>query len=160
MDGSGTSVKCHITVDYRETSSYLHNPWFTRNVGFRQWLVIYQCKLSKVHLKECNSAFPHFPVSPSIKQAHSERAVQSFKATMRRMINGPTETRITKFLFHQHLTPHTSTENSLAELLLGQRPCSMLDVVRPGLSRTVRQHQDSQKQKHLWSRLNQEVWYR
>ena len=67
---------------------------------------------------------------------------------MRKMATGPIETRIAKLLFHQHLTPTTTTGNALAELLLGRRPRSLLDVVRPDLSKTVRQQQESQKQCH------------
>ena len=67
---------------------------------------------------------------------------------MRKMAPGPIEARITKFLFYQHLTPTTTTGNAPAELLLGQRPCSLLDVVRHDLSKTVRQSQESQKQCH------------
>ena len=76
----------------------------------------------------------------------AKRAVQPFKAAMGKMTSGPNRTQITKFLFHQHLTPHTSIGNSPGELLLGRRPRSLLDFVRPDLSRTVRQHQEIQKQ--------------
>ena len=76
---------------------------------------------------------------------------------MRKMTTSPIETHIVSFLFHQHLTPHTSTGNSHAQLLLGRRPCSLLDIVRPDLSRTVRQHQESQKQQTWWSCQSQEV---
>ena len=53
------------------------------------------------------------------------------------MSTGPIETTIAKFLFHQHLTPTTTTGNAPAELLLGRHPRSLLDVVRPDLSKTV-----------------------
>ena len=87
---------------------------------------------------------PYHPSSNGL----AERAVQSFKSAMRKTSEGSLETRIAKFLFHQRLTPHTSTGNSLAELLMGRRPRSLLDVVRPDLSKTVRQHQESQKRQH------------
>ena len=64
------------------------------------------------------------------------------------MSTGPIETRIARFLFNQRLTPATTTGIALAELLLGRRPSSLLDVVRPDLSKTVRQHQESQKLCH------------
>ena len=87
---------------------------------------------------------PYHPAS----NGPAERAVQLFKAVMKKMTSGPIETRIAKFLLYQHLTPHPSTGNSPAELLPGRRPRSLLDVVRPDLSRTVRQHQERQKQQH------------
>ena len=67
---------------------------------------------------------------------------------MRKMSTGPIKTRISKFLFHQHLTPTTTTGNAPAELLLGRRPHSLIDVMKPDLPKTVRQHQKSQKQCH------------
>ena len=87
---------------------------------------------------------PYHPASNGL----AERAVQTFKSAMRKMSTGSLETRLAKFLFHQHLTPHTTTGNAPAELLLGRRPRSLLDVVRPDLSKTVRQHQESQRQQH------------
>ena len=56
--------------------------------------------------------------------------------------------RTAKLLFHQHLTPTTTTGNAPAEMLLGPCPHSLLDVVRPDLSKTVRQQPESQKQCH------------
>ena len=67
---------------------------------------------------------------------------------MRKMTTSLIETCIAKFLFHQHLTPHTFTGNALAELLLCRRPRSLLDVVRHDLSTTVLQYQESQKELH------------
>ena len=60
------------------------------------------------------------------------------------MSTGPIETKVTRFLFNQHLTHATATGNAPAELLLGRRPRSLLDAVRPDLSKTVRQRQTSQ----------------
>ena len=67
----------------------------------------------------------------------AERTVQTFKSAMRKMATGPLETRIAKFLFHQHPTPTTTRGNAPAELLIGRRPRSLLDVMRPDLSYTV-----------------------
>ena len=61
------------------------------------------------------------PYNPS-SNGLAERAVQSFKSAWRKTSEGSIKTRIAKFLFHQRLTPHTSTGNSPAELLLiGQK---------------------------------------
>ena len=70
------------------------------------------------------SLLPYHPASNGL----AERAVQSFKSAMRKMSTDPVETRTAKFLFHQRLKPHTTTDNSPAELLLGRRPRSLLDV--------------------------------
>ena len=96
------------------------------------------------------NAIRHVFVSPYHPSSNglAERAVQSFKSAWKKSSEGSTETRIARFLFHQRLTPHTSTGNSPAELLMGRRPRSLLDVVRPDLSKTVRQHQESQKRQH------------
>ena len=96
------------------------------------------------------NAIRHVFVSPYHPSSNglAERAVQSFKSAWKKSSEGSIETRIAKFLFHQRLTPHTSTGNSPAELLMGRRPRSLLDVVRPDLSKTVRQHQESQKRQH------------
>ena len=85
---------------------------------------------------EFDSPCSHFSVSLASNWL-AEKAVQSFKAAMRTMTTGPIGTQTAKFLFHQHLTPHTYTGNSPAELLLGRGPCSLLDIVRPDLLRTA-----------------------
>ena len=79
------------------------------------------------------NAIRHVFVSPYHPSSNglAERVVQSFKSALRKTSEGSIETRIAKFLFHQRLTPHTSTGNSPAELLMGRRPRSLLDVVRP-----------------------------
>ena len=119
----------------------------TRDVSNRQWLSIHQRRVQRVHFAECDSSCICFTLLLVIEWP-SERAVQSFKSAMRKMPEASIETRIAKFLFHQRLTPHTSTGNSPAELLMGRRPRSLVDVVRPDLSISVRQHQESQKRKH------------
>ena len=67
------------------------------------------------------NAIRHIFVSPYHPSSNglAERAVQSFKSAWRKSSEGSTDTRIAKFLFHQRLTPHTSTGNSPAELLMG-----------------------------------------
>ena len=96
------------------------------------------------------NAICHVLVSPYHLSSNglAERAVQSFKAALTKIPAGSIETSIAKFLFHQRLTPHTSTGNLPAELLMGRRPRSLLDVVRPDLSKSVRLHQESQKRQH------------
>ena len=58
------------------------------------------------------------------------------------------ETRISRFLFWNRLTPHSTTDVPPAELLLGRIPRSQLDLLKPQLSTRVQQKQDTQKKNH------------
>ena len=78
----------------------------------------------------------------------AEKAVQTFKATMKKMTSGPMEMWVTKFLFHYRLMPHASTGEAPAELFLGHRPQSLLDNNKPDVSTHVRRHQENQKLSH------------
>ena len=70
----------------------------------------------------------------------AERAVQTFKAAMKKAPpNTSIETRVSRFLFHYRLTPHSTTGISPAELLLSRRPRTHL---RPDLARKIRRQQD------------------
>ena len=61
------------------------------------------------------------------------------------MTSGSLEDRLSKFLFHYRITPHSTTGVTPAELLLGHRPRSVLDLVRPNLAQHVRSQQHRQK---------------
>ena len=78
----------------------------------------------------------------------AERAVQTFKEGVKKMNRGSVETRVSRFLARYRITPQTSTGVSLAELLLGRKPRSRLDLVYPEIGRKVRQSQASQKLAH------------
>ena len=69
---------------------------------------------------------PYHPRSNSL----AERAVQTFKAAMKKM-DGPLHERIPRFLFSYRITPQTTTGRSPAELLLGKRPRSRFDLIHP-----------------------------
>ena len=60
----------------------------------------------------------------------------------------PIETRVARFLFQYRSTPHSTTGISPAELLLGRRPHTDLDQLRPDLGCTVRKQQEQQKTTH------------
>ena len=89
---------------------------------------------------------PHHPASNGM----AERAVQTFKEGMKKMIGGSVETRVSRFLARYRITPQTSTGVSPAELLLERKPRSRLDLVYPEIGRKVRQSQASQKLAHDW----------
>ena len=87
----------------------------------------------------------YYPASNGL----AERAVQTFKEAMKRADPQETlSTRVSRFLFKYHLTPHSTTGTSPAELLLGCRPCSHFDFMLPNLANKVRSKQLSQKEEH------------
>ena len=60
----------------------------------------------------------------------AERTMQTLKEALKKT-TGDMETRLACFLFQYRITPHTSTGCSPAELLLGRKPCTHLDLIRP-----------------------------
>ena len=90
--------------------------------------------LQKNGIRHVTSAPYHPATNGSV-----ERAVQTFKTAMKKATSDtPIETRVARFLFHYRLTPQSTTGISPAELLLGQRPRTHLDQLRPDLAHTVR----------------------
>ena len=74
---------------------------------------------------------PYHPATNGL----AERAVQTFKSFLKKTPDGALEDRLSKFLLNYRLTPHSTTGITPAELLLGRRPRSVLDLVRPDLSK-------------------------
>ena len=94
---------------------------------------------------------PYHPSSNGL----AERAVQAFKEHIKRSTQGSLQSRISRFLLTYCNTPHTATGISPAELLMGRRPCTLLDLMLPDLSNRVQDKQFAQKQyqdKHSKSR--------
>ena len=60
-----------------------------------------------------------------------ERAVQTFKQSLRKVVQGDWVARLASFLLQQHSTPHSSTGVSPAELLMNRRIKTHLDCFRP-----------------------------
>ena len=71
----------------------------------------------------------------------AERMVQCFKEGLKRIQGGTLQSRISRFLFHYRITPHTVTGLSPAELLMGRRPRSKLDLLFPNMSNKMEQYQ-------------------
>ena len=67
------------------------------------------------------------PYHPS-SNGQAERVVQTFKEAILKT-TGDLDTRLARFLFQYRLTPHTTTGLSPAEMLLGRRPRSHLDLL-------------------------------
>ena len=61
---------------------------------------------------------PYHPATNGL----AERAVQTVKQFLKKPSSDSLQTRLSCFLLQYHITPHTTTGTSPAELLLGRRP--------------------------------------
>ena len=88
---------------------------------------------------------PHHPATNSLV----ERLVQTFKQALRSMFQSskPVKEKLTKFLIAYRNIPHSTTGESLAQLLLGRPLRTRLDLVKPNLNRKIvnQQHQQGIK---------------
>ena len=84
---------------------------------------------------------PYHPSSNGL----AERAVQTFKQSLRQIQGGSVKEKLTKFLFKYRITPHTVTGVAPAELLMGRRLRSRLDLLKPNIAATVEHNQLKQK---------------
>ena len=113
----------------------------------------FQTFMTKNGIRHVTSS-PYHPSSNGL----AERSVQTFKEHMKKTAEGSLETRISRFLFWNRLTPHTTTGKTPAELLLGRIPRSQLDLLKPTLkpptqqnpqlAAAVQQKQQKQKDHH------------
>ena len=87
---------------------------------------------------------PYHPASNGL----AERGVQTFKEGLKKMTEGSVETKLARFLFQYRLTPHSTTGQSPAELLLGRQPRAHLDQLTPNLQAQAQQKQLKQKVGH------------
>ena len=87
---------------------------------------------------------PYHPASNGL----AERAVQIVKKGLKKVTSGSMNTRLAKVLFTYRITPQSTTGISPAELLLGRRPHTRLDLLRPNTARRVEERQQAQKRKH------------
>ncbi len=87
---------------------------------------------------------PYHPASNGL----AERAVQIVKKGLKKVTEGSVTDRLAKVLFAYRITPQGTTGVSPAELLLGHRPRTRLDLVKPHTAERVEKKQQEQKQKH------------
>jgi hypothetical protein len=87
---------------------------------------------------------PYHPSSNGL----AERAVQTVKMGLKKILDGTLEMRLSRFLARYRLTPQSSTGVSPAELLLKRRPRSKLDLLYPDTSVKVHRSQALQKAQH------------
>ena len=87
---------------------------------------------------------PYHPSSNGL----AERAVQTFKSFMKKSTSGSIEARVSRFLMQYRITPQTTTGISPAEMMMGRRPRSRLDLLIPNLATKMQHKQQSQKHYH------------
>ena len=68
------------------------------------------------------------PYHPS-SNGQAERAVQTFKESMKKTNMGSLETMVSRFLFHYRITPHSTTGTSPVELMMGRQLKSHLSLL-------------------------------
>ena len=86
---------------------------------------------------------PYHPSSNGL----AERAVQTFKEAMRKT-EGDLNIRINRFLSCYRVTPHATTGQPPAQLLMGRRPRTLLDLMVPDITSQVHRSQERQKTAH------------
>ena len=90
----------------------------------------------KNYMKQCG--IHHIRTSPYHPSSNglAERAVQTFKSFLKKL-EGNVKTRLFTFLARYQVTPHSTTELSPAELLMGRKLRTTLDLMHPDVSRKV-----------------------
>ena len=83
---------------------------------------------------------PYHPSSNGL----AERAVQTVKEGVKKM-KGPLEVKLARFLFKYRVTPQATTGIAPAELLMGRRLRTHLDLLYPSVKDRVRQRQMAQE---------------
>ncbi|XP_056098696.1 uncharacterized protein K02A2.6-like [Rhinichthys klamathensis goyatoka] len=78
----------------------------------------------------------------------AERAVQTFKAMMKKAGEGSLATKVSRVLFSYRITPQSTTGLSPAEMLQGRKLRSTLDFIHPDRRRRVERQQSFQKKHH------------
>ena len=91
-------------------------------------------------IKHTTSA-PYHPASNEL----AERAIQIVKRGLKKVTSGSMNTHLAKVLFSYRITPQGTTGVSPAELLLGRRPHTWLDLLRPNTAGRVEERQQQQK---------------
>ena len=86
------------------------------------------------------------PYHPSTNGA-IERAVQTMKKSLKSTVNEPEtiQTKLSRFLMSYRTTPHTTTEETPAELFLKRSIRTRLDLLKPNLEDKITQKQDQKR---------------
>ena len=87
---------------------------------------------------------PYHPASNGL----AERAVQIVKKGLKKVTTGSISSRLAKVLMAYRIAPQSTTGVSPAELLLGRRPRTRLDLLKPNTAERVEGKQFEQKARH------------
>lgn len=88
---------------------------------------------------------PYHPASNGL----AERYVQTFKRSLRKAGEGAdVQTQLSRFLLRYRTTPHSTTGVPPAQLLMGRRLQTQLDLIRPSIASRVSRAQAHQKVGH------------
>ena len=98
--------------------------------------------LSSNGIKYITSA-PYHPSSNRLAKC----SVQIVKKGLKKITRGSMRTRLAQILFAYRLTPQSTTGVSPSELLLGRRPRSRLDLLKPNTAERVEENQVKQKER-------------
>ena len=99
------------------------------------------CRLNGIHHIQ---TAPYHPSSNSLV----ERAVQVFTKGISKQSTGTLNDQISRLLFQYRITPHSTTGISPAEMLIGRRLHSRLDLLKPSMEQRVTNKQQQQKENH------------
>ena len=94
-------------------------------------------------IKQTTSA-PYHPASNGL----AEQAVKIFNNGMKKMTEGSLRQKLARLLFTYRLTPQSTIGVSPAELLLGRKLRSVLDLLNPNVTERVESAQQAQKFSH------------
>ena len=78
----------------------------------------------------------------------TERSVQTLKLGMKKQTKSTLQTKLSRFLFHDRLTPNATTGVTPAELMLKCQCQSHLDSIRLNLKGNITQQQEKQMTQH------------
>ena len=87
---------------------------------------------------------PYHPASNGL----TERAVQTVKERLLKMPGNCVTQKLQQVLFHYRLTPHSLTRRSPAEMLMGRKLRSRLDLLHPNLQSKVHKKRECMKETH------------
>ena len=99
--------------------------------------------LRKNGVKHTTTA-PYHPSSNGM----AERAVQVIKRGLKKVREGSMRSRLARILFTYRITPQGTTGLAPTELLLGRRPRTRLDLLKPHTAERVEGRQLAQKTRH------------
>ena len=86
----------------------------------------------------------HHPSSNGL----AEWALQIFKRNMEHQTSGTLKTKLARFLFNYRTTPHFTTTTSPAQLLMGRKLKTRLNLLHPDLQKKVESSVQRQKYSH------------